>query len=150
LRSIPEGENRLASVTVGEQTTQFIYDGDGNLVKKINHDESRTIYIGGLYEVYKDDNDIVTKTVTYYPAGGAMRIVDGTSNNLYYVLKDHLGSASVVTDASGVTVGEQRLRSVSLRRNTLYFRHDLYRQAVHPLGRLAQPCRDRSTRDAPS
>jgi RHS repeat-associated protein len=31
--------------------------------------------------------------------------VDGT---LYYVLKDHLGSASVVTDASGNVVGEQR------------------------------------------
>lgn len=31
--------------------------------------------------------------------------VDGT---LYYVLKDHLGSASVVTNASGTTVGEDR------------------------------------------
>ena len=45
----------------------------------------------GLYEVNKD-------------AGGAMR-VNGT---LYYMLKDHLGSASVVTDASGNIVGEQR------------------------------------------
>jgi uncharacterized protein len=40
----------------------------------------------------------------YYPAAGALR-VDGT---LYYVLKDHLDSASVVTDSSGNTVGEQR------------------------------------------
>jgi len=30
------------------------------------------------------------------------------NSTLYYTLKDHLGSASVVTDASGVTVGEQR------------------------------------------
>jgi RHS repeat-associated protein len=29
-------------------------------------------------------------------------------SSLYYVLKDHLGSASVVTNASGATVGEQR------------------------------------------
>jgi hypothetical protein len=30
------------------------------------------------------------------------------NSTLYYILKDHLGSASVVTDASGVEVGEQR------------------------------------------
>ena len=42
--------------------------------------------------------------IIYHPVVGAMR-VDGT---LYYVLKDHLGSASVVTDASGNVVGEQR------------------------------------------
>lgn len=36
--------------------------------------------------------------------GGAMR-EDGTR---YYILKDHLGSASVVTNQSGTTVGEDR------------------------------------------
>ncbi len=46
----------------------------------------------------------VMKTTTYYPAAGAMRI----DNDVYYVLKDHLGSASVVTDSSGNVVGEQR------------------------------------------
>jgi len=30
------------------------------------------------------------------------------NSTLYYILKDHLGSASVVTDASGVVVGENR------------------------------------------
>jgi len=37
-------ENRLISVTVSGQTTQFIYDGDGNMVKKIKPDGSKTIY----------------------------------------------------------------------------------------------------------
>jgi RHS repeat-associated protein len=37
-----------------------------------------------------------------------MRIEAGTANNVYYALKDHLGSASVMTDASGTVVGEQR------------------------------------------
>jgi len=46
----------------------------------------------------------VTRTVTYYPVAGAMRI----NTTLYYILKDHLGSASVVTDSTGLTVGEQR------------------------------------------
>ena len=51
----------------------------------------------------------VTRPVTYYPAGGAMRInITGGSNTLYSLLKDHLGSASVVTDSAGIIVGEQR------------------------------------------
>src|SRR5258706_6641606 len=79
------------------------------MVKKIKPDGSKTIYVGGVYEVDKTSGGTVTRTVTYYPAGGAMRInIVGGSNSLYYILKDHLGSASVVTDASGVTVGDQR------------------------------------------
>ena len=64
-----DAENRLISVTVNPsgQTTQFIYDGDGNLVKKINPDNSRTIYVGGLYEFNKNGGGTVTGTTTYYP-----------------------------------------------------------------------------------
>jgi hypothetical protein len=47
--------------------------------------------------VNKTSGGSVTRTVTYYPAAGAMRI----NSTLYYILKDHLGSASVVTDANG-------------------------------------------------
>ena len=99
-----DAENRLISVTVSGQTTSFIYDGDGNLVKKIKPDGSKTIYVGGIYEVDKTSGGSVTRTVTYYPVAGAMRI----NSTLYYVLKDHLGSASVVTDASGNILGENR------------------------------------------
>ena len=60
--------------------------------------------VGGIYEVDKDSSGAVTRTVTYYPAAGAMRI----GSDVYYTLKDHLGSASVVTDSSGAVVGEQR------------------------------------------
>jgi YD repeat-containing protein len=105
-----DAENRLVSVAVGGQTTTFTYDGDGNLVKKTKPDGSKTIYVGGIYsipigdEVDKTSGGAVTRTVTYYPVSGAMRI----NSTLYYILKDHLGSASVVTNSSGVTVGEQR------------------------------------------
>jgi hypothetical protein len=72
---------------------------------------------GGIYEVDKTSGGSVTRTVTYYPAAGAMRInISGGSNTVYYILKDHasttlstsLGSASVVTDSGGAIVGEQR------------------------------------------
>ena len=99
-----DAENRLISVAVSGQTTQFIYDGDGNLVKKVNPDNSKTIYVLGIYEVDKTSGGTVTQTRTYYPVAGAMRI----GSTLYYTLKDHLGSASVVTDTSGNIVGENR------------------------------------------
>ncbi len=99
-----DAENRLISITAGGLTTSFVYDGDGNLVKKIKTDGSKTLYVGGVYEVNKNSGGTVTGTVTYYPAAGAMRV----NSTLYFVLKDHLGSASVVTDATGTTVGEDR------------------------------------------
>ena len=71
-------------------------------MKKIKSDGSKTLYAGGIFEVDKTSGGTVTRTVSYYPLGGAMRInISGGSNTLYYLLKDHLGSASVVTDASG-------------------------------------------------
>ncbi len=81
-----------------------IPDGARNLIKKVKPDNSKTIDVGGVYEVDKTSGGSVTRTVTYYPAAGAMRI----NSTLYYILKDHLGSASVVTDASGNVVGENR------------------------------------------
>jgi len=56
--------------------------------------------------VDKTSGGTVTQTRTYYPAAGAMRV----GSTLYYVLKDQLGSASVVTDATvnALTVGEER------------------------------------------
>jgi YD repeat-containing protein len=81
-----DAENRLISVTVNNQTTQFLYDGDGNLVKQLKPDGSKTLYVGGIYEVDKTSGGIVTSTKTYYPAAGAMRI----DSTLYYLLKDHL------------------------------------------------------------
>jgi hypothetical protein len=85
------------------------------MVKKINPNGSKTLYIGGVYEVDKDSGGTVISTKTYYPAAGAtlaphrVRCSAGVrvGSTLYYVLKDHLGSASMTTDASGGIVGEQ-------------------------------------------
>ncbi len=75
-------------------------------MKKIQPSGICTSYVSGVYEVEKATcaSGTPTKTTTYYPVAGAMRI----NNDVYYVLKDHLGSASVVTDSSGNVVGEQR------------------------------------------
>jgi RHS repeat-associated protein len=56
--------------------------------------------------VDKNASGTVTGTKTYYPAGGAMRVTVASpaSNNIYYVLKDHLGSASVLTTNTGAVI----------------------------------------------
>jgi len=59
-------------VTVSGQTTQFVYNGDGNLVKKIKPDGSKTIYVGGIYEINKSSGGSVIGRKTYYPATGAI------------------------------------------------------------------------------
>jgi len=53
----------------GGLTTSFACDGDGNLVKKINPDITKTIYVGGIYEMNKNASGTVTSTKTYYPPG---------------------------------------------------------------------------------
>ena len=107
----------MTSVTVSGQVTQFLYDPDGNLVKKIKPDGSKTLYVGGIYEVDKSSGGTVTGTKTYYPAAGAMRV----GSTLYYVLKDHLGSASVVTNTGGTTVGEDRFYPFGETRFTMSY-----------------------------
>ncbi len=106
----------------------FIYDGDGVMVKQINPDGSKLIMIGGVYQETRSAANALTEWRVYYFAGGAMRVYDGTSDNLYFVHKDHLGSASVVTDDAGNIVdsqrympfGEPRLAGTSLPTDRLY------------------------------
>jgi YD repeat-containing protein len=97
-------------VTADGQTTDFIYYGDGNMVKKTNPDGSSTIYIGIVYEVDKDAEGTKTGETTYYPAAGAMRV----DETVYYVLGDQLSSASVVLDENGDVVGENRVSTGSI------------------------------------
>jgi RHS repeat-associated protein len=45
-----DAENRLVRVTANGETSEFIYDGDGNRVRKIDGDGA-TAYVGGYYEI---------------------------------------------------------------------------------------------------
>ena len=65
-----DAENRLISVNMTGQAlpTLFIYHGDGNLLKEIKPDNSKTLYVGGIYEVDKNSGGTVVNTKTYYPA----------------------------------------------------------------------------------
>jgi len=86
-------------------TTTYVYDADGNRVKRIVNDgttTTTTTYVAGM------EIEIVSGTETqrtvYYPAGGAFRVIGGANAGLYFRHSDHLGSTSVLSDATGAKV----------------------------------------------
>jgi RHS repeat-associated protein len=70
-------------------STTFVYDYSGQRVKK-----NSTVYIGNLYEC-------TGGTCTKYIFAGSNRVAMKTGSSVYYYHTDHLGSSSVITDASG-------------------------------------------------
>jgi RHS repeat-associated protein len=106
-----DAENRLISVTVSGQTTQFIYDGDGKRVKSIMNmgvATTTTYFVGGHYEVVETYTG--TQVNKYYYAG-SQRVAMRTDATLNYLLGDHLGSTSLIADASGVVISELRYKA---------------------------------------
>jgi RHS repeat-associated protein len=92
-------ENRLTSITVGSTTTTFVYDGDGNRVKKVVG-STATYYVGNYYEV---TNNVATKYVYF----GKQRVALKKNGAVTYLHGDHLGSTSVTTNASGQCTSAQ-------------------------------------------
>jgi RHS repeat-associated protein len=80
---------------------QFGYDGNGQRVQSTINGET-ILFVGGYYE--KKGSEI-TK---YYPGGAMRKYVIPQSISVEYTLGDHLGSASVMTDAAGNKVSEMR------------------------------------------
>jgi RHS repeat-associated protein len=88
-------ENRPVSVTSGNVTSTFVYDGDGNRVKKTEGGQT-ILYINGCYE----KNLATGNVTTYYYLGGRL-VAMRQSVTLTYVHQDHLTGTSVVSDSSG-------------------------------------------------
>ncbi len=108
-------ENRPAQMIKGDQTTRFVYDGDGGRVKKIvgptqvdnlTGDETTTesttvettttVYIGQLYVC-----EGTTCAKVIYAGGQRVALVQQASGATSYFHGDHLGSTSVLTDETG-------------------------------------------------
>ena len=77
-----------------ESVINFAYDGDGVRAKKTVNGDSTTYYIGDHYE-------ITDGKVTKYVFAGNLRIAMIEDFNFSYFHKDHLGSSTVMTEASG-------------------------------------------------
>ena len=86
-----DAENRLATSTINSATTTNVYDGEGRRVKKVNPDQSQTVY------VYNAMGQLAAEYASNPPAGG------GT----IYLTADHLGSTRVATSATGTTLARR-------------------------------------------
>ncbi|RIK57522.1 MAG: hypothetical protein DCC63_13640 [Nitrospira sp.] len=87
-------ENKPLTITIGGQTTTFVYDGDNGRVKKIVG-TTTTRYISQLYECENTSCSRMIfagseRVATLVPGGG-----------VHYYHPDHLGSSSVITDGTG-------------------------------------------------
>jgi RHS repeat-associated protein len=85
---------------------KFVYDGDGNMVKR-----DSTVLIGNYYEY---TNGSAKK---FYYAGGVRIAVRPASDNVArWLLSDHLGSTAKTVSSVGATEGEQRYMPFGLDR----------------------------------
>ena len=85
----------------------FIYDGDGKRVKSAittNIATTTTYFVGSIYEV-------TGSSVTKYYYAGSQRIAMRKDGTLSFLLGDHLGSTSLVTDATGNSPIETRYKA---------------------------------------
>jgi RHS repeat-associated protein len=101
-----DAENRVKNVTGVEGTTysaNFTYDGNGQRVKSTINGET-TLFVNGIYEL----NTTTSQVTKYYPGGAIRKYTIPQSMNVEYVLGDHLGSATVMTDSNGSKVSEMR------------------------------------------
>ncbi len=88
-------ENRPVSISDGGTTSTFVYDGDGNRVKKTESGET-ILYVNKYYEKNLTSDEITT---SYYL--GAKLIAQRKGTALSYIHQDHLTSTSVTSDSSG-------------------------------------------------
>ncbi len=110
------------SITSGSSSSQFFYAPDGARYKQVasySGTTETTLYVGGLLE--KMTRSGVTEYRHAILAGVHTAIYtrrsDGT-NSTYHVTRDHLGSASAVTDATGTLLVNESFSAFGERRGS--------------------------------
>jgi RHS repeat-associated protein len=99
-----DAESRISTATKSGSTTTYVYDSDGNRVKKTNGSSYDTLYwymTPGI--VAESDLSGTTKSEYIFFNGERVARRDGVNGTggVFYYFSDHLKTASVVTDATG-------------------------------------------------
>lgn len=114
---------KLSALRIGEPlpvlteifaNAAFTYDGDGKRVKSVmtmNTAVNTTYFVGTHYEVTHAGAGQADGIVTKYYYAGAQRIAMKKDGVLNFIIGDHLGSTSLVTDAAGNVVSEMRYKA---------------------------------------
>ncbi len=84
-------------------TASFVYEGDGNRVKRTINDTATT-FVGNYYEVS-------SPTVTKYYYAGSSRVAMSVGGTVYYVLSDQLGSTAITALGHGTKTSELRYKA---------------------------------------
>lgn len=87
------------SVSVSASNVSFVYDGDGNRVKKTENGET-ILYVNKYYE-----KNLTTGNVTTYYFSGGRTAAERIGSTLRYMYQDSLSSTSLMTDSSGNSLG---------------------------------------------
>ena len=101
--NVYDAENRLSQATVAGVTTSYDYDADGQRVKK----STGTLYWYGPGGEVLDETDTTGATQNEYIFFAGKRTARVDSSGVHYYFSDHLGSASVLSNASGSMIEEE-------------------------------------------
>lgn len=94
-------EGRLATLTEGGKTTDYLYGPDGTLLIRATESGERVLYLGST-ELHLRANGS-TWAQRHYSAGSltvAVRSNESGSNELSYLVTDHHGTATLAIDAT--------------------------------------------------
>jgi YD repeat-containing protein len=92
-------ENRPVTITDGQNTTTYVYDGDGDRVLETEGGET-ILYVNRCYE-----KNLTTSEITTYYYLGDRLIAQRKGSDLTYLHKDHLKGTSLTTDSNGDSQG---------------------------------------------
>jgi RHS repeat-associated protein len=96
-----DAENHFTEAT-GAVTASFVYNGDGQRVIS-TVGGATTVFIGNYFEWHAG----TAQSTKYYFAGSTRIAMRTEAGGLQYMLGDHLGSTSVMAEASGALLSSQ-------------------------------------------
>src|SRR6185437_3767619 len=96
-----DAENRIASATKAGVTTNYVYDSDGNRVKKSSGSTGTLYWYMTPGIVGESDLSGTMKSEYVFFNGERVARRDYPSGSVAYYFSDHLKTASVITDSAG-------------------------------------------------
>lgn len=99
---------KLVKAVVGGQTTEFVYDAEGNRLVRRTPDGRTTLYVAGM-EITNDGKGISASR--YYVSGNVavtVRKSDGSNGKVFWLLGDAQGSVQLTVSADTGDVSRQR------------------------------------------
>ena len=133
--------DKVKTVAQGNNTLEYTYGYDRQRIfmeEFTNGVERTKRYVGNCEFVAVTENNATTeKTLTYLTGPmGVFAVVEqqGNDESLHYILKDHLGSWTTITDAEGVVEQELSFDAWGTRRNP---------ETWHSSSQLPEPMFDR-------